>query len=220
VAETDETATQGDAADTAKNVETVADSEDATKSASTDTPVDQSETKVAVAKPAEDNAASVEQPDQAQAEERSEYELVVALQKELKRVGCYTGRIDGAWGRGSRWALKQFVRRAKTSNLSDVSEDTINAVQALEKRVCRFQRAKKKQTKRKPRIVYETVKPRTKKVKRKKPVIATKPKKKWKPKRKTAKKAPKTYYKPAPSQNDSVTCAASQASQAVTAGCY
>ena len=32
-------------------------------------------------------------------------------QRELKRIGCYRSRIDGIWGRGSKWALSQFIKR-------------------------------------------------------------------------------------------------------------
>ena len=33
-----------------------------------------------------------------------------ALQRELKRVGCYTGNIDGAWGPVSRYAAVMFAQ--------------------------------------------------------------------------------------------------------------
>jgi hypothetical protein len=35
-----------------------------------------------------------------------------ALQRELKRLGCYTGKIDGAWGPVSREAAIMFVQSA------------------------------------------------------------------------------------------------------------
>jgi hypothetical protein len=40
-------------------------------------------------------------------------ELVIAVQTELKRVGCYPGEIDGAWGDQSRGALAAFGHAAK-----------------------------------------------------------------------------------------------------------
>ena len=38
------------------------------------------------------------------------WKLVKALQSELKRVGCYMGKIDGVWGKGSKWAMYDFMR--------------------------------------------------------------------------------------------------------------
>ena len=38
--------------------------------------------------------------------------IVRETQRELKRVGCYRGRIDGKWGRGSRKSLRKYVRRS------------------------------------------------------------------------------------------------------------
>jgi hypothetical protein len=38
--------------------------------------------------------------------------LAEALQSELKRLGCYGGSIDNFWGRGSRYAMRKFVRAA------------------------------------------------------------------------------------------------------------
>ena len=45
-------------------------------------------------------------------------EVVIAVQTELKRVGCYPGEIDGAWGGQSREALAAFGHAAKV----DVAE--------------------------------------------------------------------------------------------------
>lgn len=36
--------------------------------------------------------------------------LASRLQTELRRVGCYTGRIDGDWGPASRFAMAKFTR--------------------------------------------------------------------------------------------------------------
>lgn len=38
--------------------------------------------------------------------------LALELQKELKRIGCYTGGLDGDWGHGSQSALKRFSSQA------------------------------------------------------------------------------------------------------------
>jgi len=45
----------------------------------------------------------------------SRYELVVELQKNLKRLGCYWGRIDGSWGPGSRDAIRTFTERVNAA---------------------------------------------------------------------------------------------------------
>ena len=37
-------------------------------------------------------------------------QLTKSIQSELKRVGCYWGRVDGIWGRGSKWAMADFMR--------------------------------------------------------------------------------------------------------------
>jgi hypothetical protein len=41
--------------------------------------------------------------------------LALAIQTELKRVGCYTGRIDGSWGDRSRSAMETFIERVNAS---------------------------------------------------------------------------------------------------------
>jgi hypothetical protein len=43
------------------------------------------------------------------------YELARNIQRELKRVGCYYGEIDGSWGLGSKRALSAFMDRVNAS---------------------------------------------------------------------------------------------------------
>ncbi len=38
------------------------------------------------------------------------WKLVKSLQAELKRVGCYWGKVDGVWGKRSKWAMADFMR--------------------------------------------------------------------------------------------------------------
>lgn len=45
----------------------------------------------------------------------SRYDLVRNLQRELKRVGCYWGDIDGDWGTGSKRAMSNFTDRVNAS---------------------------------------------------------------------------------------------------------
>jgi len=42
-------------------------------------------------------------------------DLVRALQRELNRVGCYSGDIDGDWGPGSKRAMSAFIDRVNAS---------------------------------------------------------------------------------------------------------
>jgi peptidoglycan hydrolase-like protein with peptidoglycan-binding domain len=46
-------------------------------------------------------------------------ELVRTMQRELQRVGCYAGEIDGNWGSGSRRALATFMDRLNASLPAD-----------------------------------------------------------------------------------------------------
>jgi len=43
------------------------------------------------------------------------YELVVEIQQQLKRLGCYYGRIDGSWGAGSKEAMRFFTDRVNAA---------------------------------------------------------------------------------------------------------
>ena len=63
--------------------------------------------------------------------------LAEVLQSELKRVGCYHGRIDGDWGPGSRSAMLAFNQL--TSSVLDSLEPTLAAIEVVrqkKKRVC------------------------------------------------------------------------------------
>ncbi|MEW5963400.1 MAG: hypothetical protein AB1749_07530 [Pseudomonadota bacterium] len=58
------------------------------------------------------------------ADDASRYELVRDLQRELKRVGCYHGEIDGDWGPGSKRAMSSFIERVNAT-LPTVDPDYI-----------------------------------------------------------------------------------------------
>jgi hypothetical protein len=45
----------------------------------------------------------------------SREELVRGLQRELRRVGCYWGEVDGSWGAGSKRAMGSFMDRVNAS---------------------------------------------------------------------------------------------------------
>jgi len=64
-------------------------------------------------------------------------ELVMAVQAELARVGCYTSGVDGKWGSGSRRALEAFVRHSGTDrDASALDADLLEAIKAETERVC------------------------------------------------------------------------------------
>lgn len=48
-------------------------------------------------------------------DERSRRELARDLQRELSRVGCYKGAIDGDWGEQSRDAMRSFTRQVNAA---------------------------------------------------------------------------------------------------------
>ena len=67
-------------------------------------------------------------------------ELKRDLQRELKRLGCYSGAVDGDWGARSKEALKDFIARAKQASLSiEPDEAALSAVKAQVGRVCPVQ---------------------------------------------------------------------------------
>ncbi|MGH6816418.1 MAG: caspase family protein [Hyphomicrobiaceae bacterium] len=64
-------------------------------------------------------------------------EFVRKLQSELRRVGCYTGRIDGKWGDEGRAALTDFARHSKVSPVGEEpSVVALDAVSSQKDRVC------------------------------------------------------------------------------------
>jgi peptidoglycan hydrolase-like protein with peptidoglycan-binding domain len=52
------------------------------------------------------------------------YELVRDIQKELKRLGCYYGRVDGSWGPGTKSAISSFNSRVNAA-LPDEAPDPV-----------------------------------------------------------------------------------------------
>ncbi len=47
--------------------------------------------------------------------EADRWRLVRDLQSELRRIGCYHGQIDGAWGPGSKYAIRDFLQRVNSA---------------------------------------------------------------------------------------------------------
>ena len=58
-------------------------------------------------------------------------DLATGVQEQLKRVGCYSMRVDGQWGDGSRRALQRYYTAAKIE--SDEVEPTAEVYLALTK---------------------------------------------------------------------------------------
>ena len=59
------------------------------------------------------------------------------LQKELKRVGCYVGELNGAWTRSTRQAMKAFSDRANAKLPTDNPDNILLAlVQGYPNKVC------------------------------------------------------------------------------------
>jgi hypothetical protein len=45
----------------------------------------------------------------------SRYKLVIDIQRQLKRVGCYYGKLNGSWGSASKYAMKDFMDRVNAA---------------------------------------------------------------------------------------------------------
>ncbi len=58
-------------------------------------------------------------------------EFARALQTELKRVGCYSGAIDGIWGAGSSRGVSEFVRIAELTAMDGSPADYPNYYRTL-----------------------------------------------------------------------------------------
>jgi hypothetical protein len=63
--------------------------------------------------------------------------LAESLQRELQRVGCYAGTIDGEWGKQAEAALKEFAARALLAlYLDEPTQAALDAVKSQRVRVC------------------------------------------------------------------------------------
>lgn len=64
--------------------------------------------------------------------------VAARVQRQLKRVGCYYGAIDGIWGQGSRKAIRRFNRATGRSlEPSRPSTRQLGIIKAYGGRVCR-----------------------------------------------------------------------------------
>lgn len=67
----------------------------------------------------------------------SRYQLVLDIQKQLKRLGCYYGRVDGSWGMGSKYAMQEFMDRVNATLPVDKPDYLLlSLLQAQSDKVC------------------------------------------------------------------------------------
>ena len=67
----------------------------------------------------------------------SKDEITKSVQSELRRVGCYTGNIDGDWGSASQRSLSLFNRSAGLKlDVKTANTDALDAIKQKTSRVC------------------------------------------------------------------------------------
>jgi hypothetical protein len=64
------------------------------------------------------------------------HELARSLQFELKRVGCFSGAVNGEFDDATKAAWHSFTKLTSISLPDDVSSDAIKAVRGINKRIC------------------------------------------------------------------------------------
>lgn len=93
--------------------------------------------KVEEAKPKEEPANEKAAVPAAEDPAAEKVNVILTLQTELKRVGCYRGALDGLWGPRSDAALDAFAHYGKVKHAdSKPSEAWIEHVKAKTKAVC------------------------------------------------------------------------------------
>jgi uncharacterized caspase-like protein len=67
----------------------------------------------------------------------SQNDINKSVQLELRRVGCYSGNVDGDWGSDSQRSLSQFNRSAGMKlDVKTANGDTLDAIKQKSTRVC------------------------------------------------------------------------------------
>jgi hypothetical protein len=66
--------------------------------------------------------------DGAKAEDAQRMALTRDIQRELKRVGCYVGDLDGDWGEGTRQAMKTFIDRVNATLPTDAPDHILKTL--------------------------------------------------------------------------------------------
>ncbi len=99
-------------------------------------------------------------PDTPEGEDFENKPLYRDLQAELKRIGCYSGNVDGVWGPTSQRALARFAQRENQT--LDADEDALEELSEAESGTCRETVAREptKSVAREPRKTVDTAKPK------------------------------------------------------------
>lgn len=63
-------------------------------------------------------------------------EAALALQRELKRVGCYDGPLDGSWGPGSAQAFREFLQHSRAGPAATPTAAHLEQARAATGRIC------------------------------------------------------------------------------------
>lgn len=83
------------------------------------------------------DAVVTSEPTARRTDSETRTDLTRALQKELRRVGCYDGRIDGQWKAQSRTAMWEFMARVNAAlPLTEPDAIMLRLVQAHRADVC------------------------------------------------------------------------------------
>ncbi len=82
-------------------------------------------------------------------------EIVMGIQRNLRRIGCSAGAVDGAWGRNSRRALRQYARhnRVRLTSL-EPTQEILEELEVIDERICieEVRQPPKKQRTKKARV--------------------------------------------------------------------
>jgi peptidoglycan hydrolase-like protein with peptidoglycan-binding domain len=63
-------------------------------------------------------------------------ELIIAVQEELRRTGCYSGKADGIWGTQSQRALANLLKRRSIVAPNGPEPEILEQIRAIDTRVC------------------------------------------------------------------------------------
>lgn len=87
--------------------------------------------------PVEEEAEDKADPDVSEPDALSPRALAEAVQRELARLGCNPGTPDGAWGRNSKRALREFLRQQNRRVASlNPSQELLEDMKGQTQRVC------------------------------------------------------------------------------------
>jgi hypothetical protein len=81
--------------------------------------------------------------------------LEMAIQQQLKDIGCYTSTVDGAWGNGSRAALSDFFKAKGEPVVTDPTAEVYHRLKGESGRVCEVKVATPQPVKQQPAPVKQ-----------------------------------------------------------------